>query len=263
MDTRRGVAAKRVISPLLSNIYLDPLDHLMAQRGFEMVRYADDFVIMCRSPEDAARALALAQEWTAEAGLTLHPTKTNIIDAKRETFDFLDYRFVGGKRFPRPKSMQKFKDSIRAKTKRTSGDSLTKIIHDRTRILLTVRPPTGEPCAGKPPARFGGGRDRNQSVLPTPIPTAGGGIHPSEPQAENRERGIGRDLWSIIPLVSIRTLIEEPKTWTKAQVALALVQSKPTQSPARAREASGPHRSMARPIASGGCSEEPGGGNRI
>ncbi len=57
-----------VISPLLSNIYLNPLDHLMAQRGFEMVRYADDFVIMCRSPEDAAGALALVQEWTAEAG---------------------------------------------------------------------------------------------------------------------------------------------------------------------------------------------------
>ena len=56
------------ISPLLRNIYLDPLDHLMAQQGFEMVRYADDFVILCRSPEDAARALALVQQWTAEAG---------------------------------------------------------------------------------------------------------------------------------------------------------------------------------------------------
>ena len=54
-----------MISPLLSNIYLNPLDHLMAQQGFEMVRYADDFVILCRSPEDAARALAVVQEWTA------------------------------------------------------------------------------------------------------------------------------------------------------------------------------------------------------
>ena len=41
-----------MISPLLSNIYLNPLDHLMAQQGFEMIRYADDFVIMCRSPEE-------------------------------------------------------------------------------------------------------------------------------------------------------------------------------------------------------------------
>jgi RNA-directed DNA polymerase len=119
-----------VISPLLSNIYLNPLDHLMAQRGLEMVRYADDFVIMCRSPEDAAGALALVQEWTAEAGLKLHPTKTKIIDAREEAFEFLGYRFEGGTRFPRAKSMQKIKDSIRAKTKRSSGESLTKIIND-------------------------------------------------------------------------------------------------------------------------------------
>jgi RNA-directed DNA polymerase len=123
------------ISPLLSNIYLNPLDHLMAKRGFEMVRYADDFVIMCRSPEDAARALAVVQEWTAEAGLQLHPTKTKIIDAKTDVLDFLGYRFQEGTRFPRPKSMQKFKDTIRAKTKRASGESLTKIINDLTPTL--------------------------------------------------------------------------------------------------------------------------------
>ena len=124
-----------VISPLLSNIYLNPLDHLMAQRGFEMIRYADDFVIMCRSPEDAARALALVQEWTAEAGLQLHPTKTKIIDATTDAFDFLGYRFLRGMRFPRPKSMQKIKATIGAKTKRNSGGSLTKIINDLTPTL--------------------------------------------------------------------------------------------------------------------------------
>jgi RNA-directed DNA polymerase len=120
------------LSPLLSNIYLDPLDHLMAQRGFEMVRYADDFVILCRSPEDAKSALALVQEWTAEAGLKLHPEKTKIVDATKDVFDFLGYRFQRGRRFPRPKSLQKLKDAIRAKTKRTSGESLTKIINDLT-----------------------------------------------------------------------------------------------------------------------------------
>jgi len=120
------------ISPLLSNIYLNPLDHLMAQRGFQMVRYADDFVILCRGPEEAARALALVQEWTAEAGLKLHPEKTKIVNAKEDAFDFLGYRFHRERRFPRPKSMQKFKDAIRAKTKRTAGESLTKIINDLT-----------------------------------------------------------------------------------------------------------------------------------
>jgi len=120
------------ISPLLSNIYLNPLDHLMAQQGFEMVRYADDFVILCRRPEEAANALALVRQWTAEAGLKLHPEKTKIVDAQTDVFDFLGYRFQRGRRYPRPKSLQKLKDAIRAKTKRTSGESLTKIINDLT-----------------------------------------------------------------------------------------------------------------------------------
>jgi RNA-directed DNA polymerase len=117
-----------VISPLLSNIYLNPLDHLMAKTGFEMVRYADDFVILCRSREEAGRALAMVQEWTATAGLTLHPTKTRIVDAKEDTFEFLGYRFEDGTRYPRAKSLTKLKDTIRAKTKRSSGESLRTII---------------------------------------------------------------------------------------------------------------------------------------
>jgi RNA-directed DNA polymerase len=117
-----------VISPLLSNIYLNPLDHLMAREGFEMVRYADDFVILCRSPEDAARALACVQAWTAAAGLTLHPTKTRIVHARDEGFDFLGYRFVWDKRIPRAKSLGKLKDTVRAKTRRTNGQCLQAII---------------------------------------------------------------------------------------------------------------------------------------
>jgi RNA-directed DNA polymerase len=117
-----------VISPLLSNIYLNPLDHEMARAGFEMVRYADDFVIMCQSRDEADRALAMVQGWTAKAGLKLHPTKTRIVNATEETFEFLGYRFQGGTRYPRSKSLAKLKDTIRAKTKRNSGESLQKII---------------------------------------------------------------------------------------------------------------------------------------
>jgi RNA-directed DNA polymerase len=124
-----------VISPLLSNIYRDPLDQLMVQEGFEMVRYADDFVILCRSPEEAARALEKVQSWTAAAGLTLHPTKTRIVPAREDGFDFLGYRFEGDTRRPRDKSLEKFKDTIRAKTKRTSGASLNQIIADVNRTL--------------------------------------------------------------------------------------------------------------------------------
>jgi RNA-directed DNA polymerase len=117
-----------VISPLLSNVYLNPLDHQMAQEGYEMVRYADDFVILCRSAEDATAALALVQQWTAQAGLTLHPTKTRVIDARTEAFDFLGYRFENGSRRPRPKSLDKLKDKIREETKRSNGNSLKTII---------------------------------------------------------------------------------------------------------------------------------------
>jgi RNA-directed DNA polymerase len=123
-----GTPQGAVISPLLSNIYLDPLDHLMARAGFEMVRYADDFVVLCRSEAQAAQALAAIAEWTAAAGLILHPDKTHLIDARGQSFDFLGYRFEGGRRWPRDKSLGKFKDSLRARTRRTAGRSLRAII---------------------------------------------------------------------------------------------------------------------------------------
>ncbi|GIW98757.1 MAG: hypothetical protein KatS3mg111_2090 [Pirellulaceae bacterium] len=85
-----------VISPLLSNIYLTPLDHLLAEHGFEMVRYADDFVVLCRSRAEAEAALELIRSWLAEARLTLHPTKTHIVDAASAGFDFLGYHFERG-----------------------------------------------------------------------------------------------------------------------------------------------------------------------
>lgn len=131
-----GAPQGAVLSPLLSNVYLNPLDHLLAQTGFEMVRYADDFVILCRTREDAERALELVKQWVQDHGLTLHPTKTKIVDERTESFEFLGYRFVKHRRFPRRKSLAKFKDAIRAKTKRTSGHSLKCIITD---VNFTLR----------------------------------------------------------------------------------------------------------------------------
>jgi RNA-directed DNA polymerase len=130
-----GAPQGAVLSPLLSNIYLDPLDHLLAEAGFEMVRYADDFVILCRTADDAARALELVQRWTADNGLTLHPTKTKIVDARTDSFDFLGYTLRGTKHWPRDKSRQKLKDTLRAKTRRTSGDSLPRIVKEINRTL--------------------------------------------------------------------------------------------------------------------------------
>lgn len=123
-----GAPQGAVLSPLLSNIYLDPLDHLMAQAGIEMVRYADDFVILCRTPEAAEQALERVRQWVAENGLTLHPVKTRIVDVRNEGFDFLGYHFIATRHWPRKKSIKKLKDALRAKTRRTSGDSLTYII---------------------------------------------------------------------------------------------------------------------------------------
>jgi RNA-directed DNA polymerase len=123
----KGTPQGAVISPLLANLYLNPLDHLIAEAGLAMTRYADDFVILCRSREDADRALAKVQHWVAENGLTLHPAKTKVVDSQVEGFDFLGYTFRGRLRLPRKKSLDKFKDSIRAKTKRTNGCSLPRI----------------------------------------------------------------------------------------------------------------------------------------
>jgi RNA-directed DNA polymerase len=124
-----GTPQGAVISPLLSNIYLDPLDQLMKASGIEMVRYADDFVMLCRSEAAARNALAVVQQWTVQAGLTLHPDKTRIVNTTQPGgFDFLGYHFELGQRRPRQKSLRKFKDTIRAKTKRTNGQSLQAII---------------------------------------------------------------------------------------------------------------------------------------
>jgi RNA-directed DNA polymerase len=130
-----GTPQGAVLSPLLSNLYLNPLDHQMEQAGVEMVRYADDFVLLCRSREEAERVLQQLREWTQRAGLTLHPTKTRIVDAQQESFEFLGYRFDRGRKWPREKSRKKFRDMIRAKTRRTNGQSLRVIIEDLNRTL--------------------------------------------------------------------------------------------------------------------------------
>jgi RNA-directed DNA polymerase len=132
-----GTPQGGVVSPLLSNIYLDPLDHRLAERGFEMVRYADDFVVLCGTEGEAQRALEAVRGWTAQAGLTLHPVKTRIVDATQAGgFDFLGYHFEQGMRWPRRKSERKFRDTTRAKTPRTAGQSLQAIIVDLNRTLV-------------------------------------------------------------------------------------------------------------------------------
>ena len=134
--TESGTPQGAVISPLLANIYLNGLDHKMAQAGYEMVRYADDFVILCQSRAQAQEALALVQGWVKEVALQLHEEKTKIVDATAAGgFEFLGYHFERGMKWPRQKSISKLKDTLRATTRRTSGESLSKIIERINPVL--------------------------------------------------------------------------------------------------------------------------------
>ena len=134
--TERGSPQGAVISPLLSNIYLNGLDWRMAQSGFEMVRYADDFVVLCPSMEEAKQALEQIRQWVEENGLKLHPSKTRVVDAsQRGGFDFLGYHFERQRKWPRKKSHDKLKDVIRSKSRRNSGRSMKVLCADLNSTL--------------------------------------------------------------------------------------------------------------------------------
>lgn len=125
----RGTPQGAVISPLLANVYLHPVDLAMRQAGFQLVRYADDMVVLCRTKEEAEAALSRLGELIEVRGLQLHPEKTRIAHLmERPGFQFLGYVFYDKYRDPRPSSQDKLKASIRMKTKQTNGGSLMEII---------------------------------------------------------------------------------------------------------------------------------------
>jgi len=130
-----GTPQGAVISPLLANSYLHPLDCHMRERGYRMVRYADDFVVLCRSAAQAA--LAEVQAWVEANGLSLHLDKTHVGDCREPDhgFEFLGYRFEAGRRWVRKKSVKAVRERIRTRTGRTRGDSLGCIIADLNPML--------------------------------------------------------------------------------------------------------------------------------
>jgi RNA-directed DNA polymerase len=144
-----GTPQGAVLSPLLANLYLHPLDLLMEASGHRMVRgacpragrrpdpWADDFVILCRSEDEALAALRQVAAWVAANGLTLHPDKTRVGDSRQpgQGFEFLDYRFEAGRRLVRQKSLKALKDKVRSKTIRSRGDSLERIVDDLNPLL--------------------------------------------------------------------------------------------------------------------------------
>ena len=132
-----GTPQGAVISPLLANLYLHPVDEAMETAGYHMIRYADDFVICCRDEAEAEKALQKVRQLVTERGLVLHPEKTRVVDTTKagEGFDFLGYHFERGTRWPRKKSLKKLKDSIRTQTGRSNGNSLTVITANVNRTL--------------------------------------------------------------------------------------------------------------------------------
>jgi len=127
-----GTPQGAVISPLLANIYLHPLDRHMRRKGCRMVRYADDFVVLCRTAEQAQAALNEVRVWVEQNGLRLNADKTHVGDCRQtgQGFEFLGYRFELGRRWVRRKSLLALRERIRQKTRRTRGDSLACIIAD-------------------------------------------------------------------------------------------------------------------------------------
>gem|GEM_PF-57074 len=142
LEVESGTPQGGVASPLLANIYLNPLDWMLAEAGIEMVRYADDIVVLCREPERAMEVLEKIRKWTEQAGLELNAGKTRVVDMAQAGahFDFLGYRFWRGKtgklrRFIRPKSRQKLRERLKPLTKRNNGNSLEAIVAKINPIL--------------------------------------------------------------------------------------------------------------------------------
>ena len=132
-----------VLSPLLANIYLSPLDLKMTRGGYEMVRYADDIVVLCKTEEEAIMALEEMRQWMESAGLTIHPEKTRIVDvAGGEGFAYLGYWFQKDKLTPsrvsyvvRPESLKHLRQKLRLLTRRANGKSIEETVRKVSSIV--------------------------------------------------------------------------------------------------------------------------------
>jgi group II intron reverse transcriptase/maturase len=154
LPTEDGVPQGGVISPLLSNVLLTPFDREMRWRGYRLTRYADDWVVTCRTRAEAQAALAAATKILESTGVELNAVKTRIVHVKWG-FEFLGYKIKrGGGRlrlppgmirsgvrpfslyaYPRPKSLDHFKDQIRQRTCRRASITTQELIEQINPII--------------------------------------------------------------------------------------------------------------------------------
>src|ERR1700674_2905130 len=151
--TERGTPQGGVVSPTLSNILLTPFDREMRLRGYQLTRYADDWVITCKSAAEARAAVDAARRILKQLGVELHPQKTRIVHV-RYGFEFLGYKIKRGKRlylpatkirsrarsgglyaYPREKSIRRFKDEVRQRTKRRAPLATEQLIEALNPLL--------------------------------------------------------------------------------------------------------------------------------
>jgi len=144
--SQRGVPQGGVISPLLSNILLTPFDQEMRRRGYRLTRYADDWVATCSTAREAREALRVAQGILEKLGVQLNLRKTRIVQV-RYGFEFLGYKIKRGRKlrlppnkirsgarsgglyaYPTHKSIRRFKDRLRAGTRRKAPVSTQELI---------------------------------------------------------------------------------------------------------------------------------------
>jgi group II intron reverse transcriptase/maturase len=152
--TERGTPQGGVVSPVLSNVLLTPFDREMRRKGYQVTRYADDWVITCKSAAEARAAIVAAQRILEQLSVVLHPQKTRIVHV-RHGFDFLGYRIKRGQRplrllphkiqsgvrqgdlyaYPTRKSIQRFKDQVRERTRRRVPMNTSELIANLNPVI--------------------------------------------------------------------------------------------------------------------------------
>jgi RNA-directed DNA polymerase len=154
LETEQGTPQGGVVSPILSNILLTPFDWEMRRRGYRLTRYADDWVVTCRTRAEAQQALVEATKILTALGVTLNEEKTHIVRVLNG-FEFLGYKIKRGSRrlslspakirsgtrhgdlyaYPREKSLQHFKEQIRNRTRRKAPVDTQGLIADINPVI--------------------------------------------------------------------------------------------------------------------------------